>query len=113
MIATTCKLDATETQPDRIRVTTEDGATGTFCYPYRHGLDGRDAHAWAVRQLFAGPEFGEPVWLDEHARGERYRVPEGDALAYRDKVTMSDVTVPIEDRRAATRRHNQRQGAGA
>lgn len=108
MRVTTRKLDATETLDDRIRVTAEDGATATFPYPYRYGLDGREAHAWAVRRLFDGDEFGEPQWLSEEGqRGEVFEVPGGEKLAERDKITMKR-PVRIEDRRAAFQRHNRR-----
>jgi hypothetical protein len=111
MRVTTRKLDATDTKDDRIKVVAEDGATGEFPYPYRHGLDGREAHAWAVRQLFSAPEFGEPVWTAEAPRGEVFRVPEGEKLRDLDKVTMKDPAVRIEERRAAFRRHNRRLGS--
>lgn len=111
MIIETRKLDATDTMDDRIKVTAEDGATGTYPYPYRHGLDGRDAHVWAVRRLFPGPEFGEPVWLDETARGERFRVDGGEKLAEKDAADAGSVMIPMEDRRAAARRVGQRQSA--
>lgn len=114
MIVKTRKLDATDTEPDRIKVTAEDGAEGVFPYPYREGLDGREAHAWAVRRLFSGDEFGEPVWRAENgSRGEIFRVPGGEALAERDKVAAKDPRVAVEDRRAAMRRHNKRQAEGA
>lgn len=112
MIVTTRKLDATDTEADRIRVTGEDGASATFSYPYREGLDGREAHAWAVRRLFSGDEFGEPVWIEEAPKGERFRVPGGEALAEQDKVRANDVTLPLEERRSALRRHNQRSAQG-
>lgn len=110
MIVTTRKLDATDTEGDRIKVTADDGATATFPYPYQHGLDGREAHAWAVRRLFSGKEFGDPVWLEEAPKGERFRVPGGEKLKERDKVAMKDIMIPIEERRAAFRRHNRRMG---
>ncbi|MFE0472612.1 hypothetical protein ACFW2V_13455 [Streptomyces sp. NPDC058947] len=113
MIVTTRKLDATDTEGDRIKVTTEDGVAATFPYPYREGLDGRGAHAWAVRRLFSGEDFGEPVWLEEAPRGERFRVPGGEALAERDKGKIDDVMLPIEERRAAFRRHNRRMGTAS
>lgn len=108
MIVETRKLDATDTKPDRIKVSAEDGTTGEFPYPYVMGLDGRQAHVWAVRQMFSSPSFGEPVWLSETAHGERFRVPGGDQLREHDKVAMQDVMKPLEARRAAFRRHNQR-----
>lgn len=73
MIVTTRKLGATDNDGERIKVTAEDGTEGTYPYPYREGLDGREAHAWAVRKLF--PDC-EPVWLRETARGEVFRVPD-------------------------------------
>jgi hypothetical protein len=111
MIVTTRKLDATDTEPDRIKVTADDGAVATFPYPYVEGLDGREAHAWAVQRLFSGEEFGEPVWLEETARGEKFRVPGGEKLADQDKGNINNVMIPIEERRAAFRRHNRRMGA--
>lgn len=112
MKVTTRKLDATDTDGDRIKVTAEDGATATFPYPYRYGLDGREAHKWAIRRLFDGDEFGEPVWLEETARGGVYDVPDGEKLAARDKITMKRPDVRIEERRAAFRRHNRRAANG-
>lgn len=113
MIVTTRKLDATNTEGDRIKVTAEDGAAATFPYPYREGLDGREAHAWAVRRLFSGESFGEPVWLKEAPKGECFRVPGGEALAEQDKGKIDDVMLPIEERRAAFRRHNRRMGTAS
>jgi len=111
MIVTTRKLDATDTEGDRIKVTAEDGATATFPYPYKEGLDGREAHAWAVGRLFSGEEFGEPVWVEEAPKGERFRVPGGERLRELDKSKIDDVKVPIDERKAASRRHNRRQAS--
>jgi hypothetical protein len=108
MIVETRKLDATDTKPDRIKVTAEDGAKGEFPYPYTDGLDGQEAHAWAVQRMFSGPEFGEPMWLEAAARGEKFRVPGGENLRERDKKTMKDVMAPLDERQEAFRRHNQR-----
>lgn len=109
MIVETRKLDATSTKDDRIKVTAEDGATAEFSYPYTEGLDGREAHAWAVRRLFPAPNFEAPVWLKETPRGECFRVEEGDELAAQDEITMRDVMARKEDRDAASKRHEQRQ----
>lgn len=108
MKVTTRKMDATDTQDDRIKVTAEDGATATFPYPYRYGLDGREAHAWAVRRLFDGDEFGEPRWTESTRRGEVFDVPGGEKLADKDKITMKSLGVRVEERRAAFQRHNRR-----
>lgn len=109
MIVTTRKLDATDTMDTRIKVTAEDGATGTYPYPYRQGLDGREAHAWAVRRLFPLKDFGEPVWVEETARGERFRVKDGGGLATLDDHVATDVMARPEDRKAASRRREQRR----
>ncbi|MCP9209555.1 hypothetical protein [Streptomyces cucumeris] len=108
MIVTTRKLDATDTTSDRIRVVAEDGATATYPYPYKEGLHGRDAHAWAVRRLFPGPEFDAPVWMEETSRGEKFIVTDGEKLRQMDKETMKDSRVSLEERQAAFQRHNRR-----
>lgn len=109
MIVETRKLDPTDTKDTRIKVTAEDGATAEFPYPYREGLDGREAHAWAVRRLFRAPDFAAPVWVGETARGERFRVVDGDELAALDKITAADIMARKEDREAASKRHEQRR----
>lgn len=109
MIVKTRKLDATDMEPDRIKVKAEDGAEATFPYPYGQGLDGREAHAWAVRSLFSGEEFGEPVWVGEAPRGEKFRVPHGERLRELDRKKINDPRVPMDERKEALRRHNRRQ----
>lgn len=75
MLVTTRKLDATETKGDRISVKAQNGMQAEYGYPYAEGLDGREAHAWAVRRLLPAPEYGEPLWIEE-TRGEKFRVDE-------------------------------------
>lgn len=110
MMVETRKLNATETKGDRIKVVADDGATAEFPYPYRDGLDGREAHVWAVRRLFPTSEFDEPMWVRETEHGEVFCVPNGEKLTALDKITMKDVMRSMEDRKAAFRRHNQRSG---
>lgn len=53
----TRKLDATDTEDDRIAVTFSTGEQGTFPYPYSEGLDGIDAHEECIRKLVSRDLF--------------------------------------------------------
>lgn len=53
----TRKLDATDTEPDRIAVTFDSGEKGTFPYPYTAGLDGVKAHEHCIGKMLSRETF--------------------------------------------------------
>lgn len=57
---TTRKLDATDTEPDRVAVTLSNGDRGTFPYPYTQGLDGVEAHEHCIAKLIT-PELSARI----------------------------------------------------
>jgi hypothetical protein len=56
---TTRKIDATDTEPDRIAVTFSTGENGTFPYPYTEDLDGIDAHERCIAKLIDREMFNK------------------------------------------------------
>jgi hypothetical protein len=71
---TTRKLDATDTECDRIKATASTGETATIPYPYREGLDGVAAHMKAVRSLSAVGDVARLTRTGETARGYTFHV---------------------------------------
>lgn len=69
------KLDATDTEPERLRVRPEEGDEREFPYPHGEGLTGRGACVWAIRRMFRGPQF-TITWLGDSGGVTRFEVQE-------------------------------------
>ncbi len=53
----TSTIGATDTEPQRIRVTLSTGETGVYPYPHQLELDGVDAHEHCAAQLIGKATF--------------------------------------------------------
>lgn len=99
---TTRALDATDTEPRKIRATAENGTTVTR--PYPHGLDGDEAHSTVAlglaRQIEGGDDYRMTV-VNVRATGYEYRVLSGSTGAEEEargcSCGMADYDAPGHD----------------